>query len=61
VRKLIALGLRPDKARMAAYINRGPWRTSVNPAINTALGNDYWSKRGLINLSLKHLEIRKSW
>ncbi len=53
-KRLIALGLRPGKARKTAYSNCGPWRSSRLPGVHQALPNSYFDKLGLFSLLQAH-------
>ena len=53
-KRLIALGLRPEKARKTAYSNCGPWRSSRLPGVHQALPNSHFDKLGLYSLLVAH-------
>jgi hypothetical protein len=51
VRKLIALGVRPNTAWRSLYGGRTSlWKASHTPAVNRGLGNEHFAKRGLFSL-----------
>lgn len=59
VRKLIGLGIPPDKARMTGYASKRDWRMSRSQGVHGALNNEFWKRLGLINLSVCYSEIRQ--
>lgn len=54
-------GLTAREARMAAYNSRGKWWNSRIKLAHIALGNQFWKRSGLPDLSLLHLSVRQSW
>jgi RNA-directed DNA polymerase len=49
-RRLIAMGLRPESARMAAHNGHGPWWNSGHSLMVVVFPNRYFDKLGLIGL-----------
>ena len=56
-RNLVKLGVKPDKAYVFANSSRREWKSSASTAIHIALGIEYWSKLGLIDLLEKYQQI----
>jgi len=51
VKKLIALGISPKKARMRIYQGRRSlWKLSHTSVVDKALRNSHWAQRGLVSL-----------
>ncbi len=50
IRKLIGLGIYPDRARKMGGSRKGSWVLSRTTQLNMALSNAYWRERGLISL-----------
>ena len=59
IRKLIGLGVKPDRARMTGYSSKREWRMSSSLGVHVALTNDFWKNLGLINISILYSEIRQ--
>jgi RNA-directed DNA polymerase len=53
-KRLIAIGLRPERARETAYSDCGPWRCSRLPGVHQALPNSHFDKLGLFSLFQAH-------
>lgn len=60
-RNLRKLKLTDSEARKVAYNSSGAWSNSHSKSVQTAMNNKFWTKCGLINLSLLHREIRTNW
>jgi len=60
-RNLKRLGLSEANARKAAYNSSGAWSNSITVMTHMGLNNKFWERMGLVNLSLLHLSIRRSW
>lgn len=58
LRKLMALGLRKEWARMIAHSGKGSWRLAHTHQINMVLDFAYWQKQGLRNLVERCHELR---
>lgn len=50
MRRLIALGLDQERARLSAFNGRGPWWSAGASPMNAALPTAYFRKLGLISL-----------
>lgn len=61
LRELCKLGLSRNEAFPAAFNSRGPWRSAQLRAVSMALGNDFWKRKGLLNLMHVYLDVRKQW
>lgn len=59
-RKLIALGIPEDWARLISGSRKGYWRLSKTPQLNKALGLTYWRDQGLVSLLERYHELRYS-
>lgn len=53
-KRLVNLGLSPERASTAAYANCGPWRCSGLPAVQQALRNDHFHEIGLMCIDREH-------
>jgi RNA-directed DNA polymerase len=59
-KNLVRLGIDKENAAILAGSSKGWWRLSLTPQIHTALGSDYWAKKGLRNIHALHLGNRKN-
>lgn len=58
VRKLTGLGVPKGKAHEWGNSRKGYWRISKSPILHRALGNSYWSSRGLKSLVSRYETLR---
>ncbi|WP_214708628.1 MULTISPECIES: group II intron reverse transcriptase/maturase [unclassified Exiguobacterium] len=58
VRKLTGLGIPKGKAHEWGNSRKGYWRISKSPILHKALGNSYWSSRGLKSLVSRYETLR---
>ena len=59
VRRLVALGVKPQSATRAVYGGRkATWALSHAPAVDHALRNAYFAKRGLVSVARLHRDRR---
>ena len=58
VRKLTGLGVPKGKAHEWGNSRKGYWRISKSPVLHRALGNSYWSSRGLKSLVSRYETLR---
>ena len=58
-RNLRNLGISEEQSRKAAGSCKGYWALSLTQQIHQALGNQYWSQQGLIDLVPTYLECRQ--
>ena len=58
VRKLTGLGIPKGKAHEWGNSRKGYWRISKSPILHRALGNSYWSSRGLKSLVSRYETLR---
>lgn len=59
-RKLVALGIPEDWARLISGSRKGIWRLSNTPQVNKALGLAFWRNQGLLSLTDCHKGICQS-
>jgi group II intron reverse transcriptase/maturase len=57
-RKLIGLGVPPEKAYEWGNSRKAYWRISKSPILHRTLGNSYWSSQGLKSLSSRYETLR---
>jgi RNA-directed DNA polymerase len=60
VRRLIGLGIPQGKAYQWGNTRKSYWRISKSPILHKALGNSYWSSRGLKSLLSRYETLRYS-
>jgi RNA-directed DNA polymerase len=59
VRRLVALGVKPQSATRAVYAGKtSTWALSHAPAVDHALRNAYFAKRGLVSVGRLHSDRR---
>ncbi|MGY0693717.1 group II intron reverse transcriptase/maturase [Virgibacillus sp. FSP13] len=57
-RKLISLGISPQKAYEWANTRKAYWRIAKSPILHIALGTKYWSSQGLKSISIRYEILR---
>ncbi len=59
-RNLVALGVPPSWAREATGSGKGTWRLSASPPVQQALSNAYWRRQGLLSITERYHQLRKT-
>ncbi len=57
---LVALGVPASWAYEASSSGRGSWRLAASPPVHQALSNTYWHHQGLLSLTERYHELRKT-
>lgn len=60
VKKLISLGVRPQKAYEWGNSRKAYWRIAKSPILHKTLGNAYWAHLGLTSLSVRYNNLRST-
>lgn len=59
-RNLVALGVPPRTAREATGSGKGTWRLSASPPVQQALSNAYWRGQGLMSVTERYHQLRRT-
>jgi group II intron reverse transcriptase/maturase len=58
-RKLVELGVPSELAALGAG-GKSPWRMAATPVVHMALGNAYWEREGLANITDRYRQSRET-
>jgi RNA-directed DNA polymerase len=58
-RELVKLGVPPKLAGLGA-LGKSPWHMAATPVVHMALTNAYWRKQGLVSLTERYQQLRRT-